>query len=193
MAAPGDAVTVAERLGYPLVAKVVSPDVLHKSDMGGVIVGLRSAEQVATAAEELVRRAERIGARLDGILLQREIIGGVETLVGVTTDPTFGPLIACGLGGVLVELLRDVAFRLTPVSDLDAIEMVSSLRGARLLDGYRGSAPADRQALEALIGRVSALVDVVPELRDLDLNPVKVLDVRKGAVAVDARMRIAKS
>jgi acyl-CoA synthetase (NDP forming) len=130
------------------------------------------------------------GARLDGILLQREVPGGIEALVGVTTDPTFGPLVVCGLGGVLVEVLRDASFRLTPVSDRDAADMISALRSARLLDGYRGAPAGDKAALAAVIQKVSALVEIVPELRELDLNPVKVLAPGEGAVVVDGRMRI---
>ena len=109
---PADAVATAERLGYPLVAKAISPDVLHKSDVGGVIMGLDSAAAVATAVDTLVERLQKVQARLDGILLQRQVTGGLEALVGVTTDPTFGPLVVCGLGGTLVEVLHDVAFRL---------------------------------------------------------------------------------
>ena len=112
-------------------------------------------------------------------------------MVGVTTDPTFGPLSVCGLGGVLVELLRDVAFRLSPVSDTDAVEMIGKLRSSKLLDGYRGAPAGDRAALASVIMRISALVEVVPELRELDLNPVKILPPGKGAVAVDGRMRVA--
>jgi acyl-CoA synthetase (NDP forming) len=188
---PESAVALAERLGFPLVAKLVSPDVLHKSDVGGVVLGLRTPQDVARATDRLVERAKAIGARVDGILLQREVTGGIETLVGVTSDPTFGPLVVCGLGGVLVELLRDVAFRLTPVSDFEAREMIASLRTGRLLDGYRGSPPGDRAALVEIIRRVSALVEIIPELRELDLNPVSVLEPGKGAVALDARIRIA--
>jgi acyl-CoA synthetase (NDP forming) len=187
-----DAVATADRMGYPLVAKAIAPGVVHKSDVGGVITGLASGAAVAAAAAMLVDRMRAIGATLDGILLQREVRGGVEALVGVTTDPTFGPLVVCGLGGVLVELLRDVAFRLTPVSDIDAAEMIAKLRSAQLLDGYRGSPPADRGALIGVILRISALVEIVPELRELDLNPVKVLEPGKGAVAVDGRMRIGR-
>ena len=189
---PGEAVQTAERLGYPLVAKAIAPEVLHKSDVGGVILGLDSAAAVATAVDTLVARTRAIGARLDGILLQREVTGGIEALVGVTTDPTFGPLLVCGLGGVLVELLRDVAFHLTPVSDVDATEMIGKLRSAPLLDGYRGQPPGDKDALVAVILRVSALVEVVPELRELDLNPVKVLAPGRGAVVVDGRLRVGR-
>src|SRR5512140_455403 len=128
------------------------------------------------------------GYPLEAVGLQREVAGGIEALVGVTTDPTFGPLVVCGMGGVLVELLRDVSFRLTPVSDLDAAAMLEKLRGSRLLDGYRGAPPGDRAALVELVQRVSALVELVPELRELDLNPVKVLEPGRGAIAVDARI-----
>jgi acyl-CoA synthetase (NDP forming) len=187
---PAEAVATAERLGYPLVAKAISPDVLHKSDVGGVIMGLNSAAAVATAVDMLIERLQQVQARLDGILLQREVHGGLEALVGVTTDPTFGPLVVCGLGGTLVEVLHDVAFRLSPVSDLDAAEMLTNLRASRLLDGYRGAPPADRAALIAVILRVSALVESIPELRELDLNPVKVLAPGQGAIVVDGRMRL---
>lgn len=185
-----DAVDTAERLGYPLVAKAISPDVVHKSDIGGVIMGLNSAAAVATAVATLAERMQEVGVRLDGILLQRQVADGLEALVGVTTDPTFGPLVVCGLGGTLVEVLRDVAFGLPPVSDIDAAEMLAKLRAEKLLDGYRGAPPADREALMAVILRISALVESIPELRELDLNPVKVLQPGEGAVVVDCRMRI---
>jgi acetate---CoA ligase (ADP-forming) len=188
---PAESVATAERLGYPLVAKIVSPDVLHKSDVGGVILGLHTPAAVASAVETLVARMQRIGARLDGILLQRQVSSGIEALVGVTTDPLFGPLLVCGLGGTLVEVLHDVAFRLTPVSDSDAAEMLTKLRANVLLDGYRGAAPGDREALIALLLRVSALVESVPELQEFDLNPVKVLAPGEGVMALDGRMRLA--
>ena len=146
---PVEAVATAERLGYPLVAKVVSPDVLHKSDVGGVILGLDTPAAVASAVETLVARMQQIHARLAGILLQRQVSSGIEALVGVTTDPMFGPLLVCGLGGTLVEVVRDVAFRLTPVSDVEAAEMLTQLRANVLLDGYRGAPPGDREALIA--------------------------------------------
>jgi acetyl coenzyme A synthetase (ADP forming)-like protein len=189
--APEEAVAAAKRLGFPLVAKAIAPGVLHKSDVGGVILGLESPTAVAAAREQLVARMEKAGTRLEGILLQREVRGGIEALVGVTTDPTFGPLLVCGLGGVLVELLRDVAFRLPPVSDLDATDMLATLRAGRLLDGYRGAPAGDRNALVDVLVRVSALVEVLPELRELDLNPVRVLPPGQGAVAVDGRMRVS--
>jgi len=189
---PAEVVSTAERLGFPLVAKAIAPGLIHKSDVGGVITGIDSVEAVDAAAETLGDRMQAIGVKLESILLQREVPGGVEALVGVTTDPTFGPLVVCGLGGVLVELLRDVSFRLTPVTDIDAADMVSRLRAGKLLEGYRGMPPADRVALISVIMRVSALVEVAPELRELDLNPVKVLAPGQGAIVVDARMRVGQ-
>ena len=185
-----EAAAAAERLGFPLVAKAIAPDVVHKSDVGGVVLGIDSPDAVARAVATLGERMQAIGSRLEGVLLQREVAGGIEALVGVTTDPTFGPLLVCGLGGVLVELVRDVSFHLTPVTDVEAADMLDRLRARRLLDGYRGMPPGDRAALVDVIVGVSALVEVVPELRELDLNPVKVLAPGNGAVAVDARMRV---
>jgi acyl-CoA synthetase (NDP forming) len=191
-AAPADAAATAERLGYPLVAKAIAPGLLHKSDVGGVVLGLDSPAAVTQAVETLATRLHAAGSRLEGVLLQREVAGGIEALVGVTTDPTFGPLLVCGLGGVLVELLRDVSFQLTPVTDVDARDMLDRLRARRLLDGYRGMPAGDREALVDVILRVSALVEAIPELRELDLNPVKVLAPGQGAIVVDARMRIGR-
>lgn len=187
---PDDAVAAAARLGYPLVAKAIAPGVLHKTDVGAVRLGLRAAEDVVAAVDAIRTAVRAVDAPLEGILLQREVAGGVEALVGVTTDPTFGPVVVCGLGGVLVEVLRDVSFRLPPVTDRDAAGMLDALKGARLLDGYRGGPRADRAALVDVILRVSALTEIVPELRELDLNPVKVLAPGQGAVVVDARMRV---
>lgn len=185
-----NAVSTAESLGYPLVAKIVARGLVHKTDIGGVLLGLDSAEAVADAVGTLQQRATQAGLELEHILLQREIPGGIEALVGVTTDPTFGPLLVCGLGGVMVEVWRDVAFRLLPVSDRDAADMLEELRGAKLLAGFRGAPAGDRDALITLIQRLSALVEIIPELRELDLNPVKVLAPGQGVVVVDSRMRL---
>src|SRR5262249_53255745 len=171
--APADAEAAAERLGFPLVAKAIAPGLVHKSDVGGVVLGLESPAAVARAVATLRERLGAIGTPPGAVFLKREVRGGIGALVGVTTDAPLGPLLVCGIGGILVELVRDVAFRLPPVSDLDAHEMLSRLRAKRLLDGYRGMPPGDRDALVTLITRVSALVEVVPEIRELDLNPVK--------------------
>lgn len=182
--------TVADRIGYPLVAKAIAPDVVHKSNVGGVIMDLTSSGEVAGAARRLQERMHAIGARLEGVLLQRQIDGGVEMLAGVASDPTFGPLLIAGLGGTTAELLKDVAFRLHPVADSDAREMIAELRSSPMLDGYRGSPPADREAFATLLMRLSALVEAAPEIAEIDLNPVKVLAPGRGATVVDARIRL---
>jgi acetate---CoA ligase (ADP-forming) len=174
------AAAAAELMGYPLVAKAVAPGLLHKSDVGAVVLGLESASAVATAVDTMRDRLQAAGMVLQAVELQREVRGGVEALVGVVSDPTFGPLVVCGLGGVLVELLRDASFRLPPVTDLDAEEMIDRLRLKALLDGYRGAPAGDRPALVSLVQRVSALVEAVPELREMDLNPVMVLTPGEG-------------
>jgi len=188
-----DASAVAERLGYPLVAKAIVPGIVHKSDVGCVILDLDSSAAVTDAVRTLQERTSAIRAELHGVLLQRQIVGGIEMMAGVTSDPTFGPLLTCGLGGTMAELYLDVASRLHPVSDLDADEMVRTLRSSPLLDGYRGTPAGDRRAMNMLMMRLSALVEVVPELVELDLNPVKLLAPGKGAVVVDGRMLLRRS
>ncbi len=190
-ATPGGATAAGPRLGYPLVAKAVSPGLLPGSDLRGVELGLDGPVALAAAVERLGRRLAEAGRRLDGVLLQRQVTGGIEALAGVTTDPTFGALVLCGIGGALVELMGDVAVRVPPVTDVDAEEMLSQLRTVRLLAGHRGAAPGDRPALVSIIRRVSALAEIVPELVELELNPVKVLEPGRGAVVLDGRMQIA--
>lgn len=189
---PEAAVTAASALGYPVVLKAVAPGLLHKSEVGGVVVGLSTPADVRRAAAEMVERLAKAGHPLTGLVVQREIEGGVEAIVGVTTDPSFGPLLVAGLGGVQVEVLRDVAVRLTPVSDLDATEMLQGLRASRLLEGFRGAPVADRAALISVIEKVSAVVEAIPEIEELELNPLKVRARGQGAVAVDARIRVTR-
>lgn len=186
-----DAAAAAARIGYPVVMKAVADGLVHKSDVGGVLLGIDSEAAAREAVQKLSDRLRNAGRELAGVIVQRQISEGVEALVGVTMDPSLGPLLVAGLGGVQVELLRDVAFRITPVSDLDAAEMIDGLRAVKLLDGFRGAPPADRVALSLLIQKVSALVEVMPEMLELELNPVKVLERGNGAIAVDARMRLA--
>jgi acetyl coenzyme A synthetase (ADP forming)-like protein len=185
-----DAGRVADELGYPLVAKAIAPGLVHKSDVGGVALGLESALDVRLAVAAMRDRLTAAGYALQSVLLQRQVEGGLEALVGVVGDPTFGPLVVCGAGGVQVELLRDVSFRLPPVTDLDAAEMIDRLRSRPLFDGYRGAPAADRGALVDLLQKLSALVEELPELYELDLNPVKVQAPGSGALVVDARVRV---
>ncbi|HEY0492321.1 MAG TPA: GNAT family N-acetyltransferase [Candidatus Dormibacteraeota bacterium] len=186
-ATPAQAAQLAAELAGPLVLKAISPTLLHKSDAGGVRLGL-TAEQVSGAAEAMAAEVAAHGHRLTGLQVQSMLHGGVEMLVGVVHDRLFGAVLACGAGGTAVELLKDVAVRIAPLTTADAEEMVSSLRTYPLLRGYRGAAPADIQALEDVILRVSAMVEAHPEIAELDCNPVLVFP--QGAVIVDARIRL---
>jgi acyl-CoA synthetase (NDP forming) len=182
-ASAAEAVARAAELGYPVVMKTDRADIIHKTDVAGVRVGLADADQVAEAYDELV-------ARLGGaVLLQPTVEAGAELVVGVTRESSFGPVAMVGLGGVLTELLGDVALRLLPLRDRDVSEMLAGLRAAPLLTGYRGSPPLDVAGVEDLLLRVSALAEEVPEVAELDLNPVMVS--RTGAVVVDAKLRLA--
>jgi acetate---CoA ligase (ADP-forming) len=185
------AAAAAVELGGAVALKAIAPGLVHKSDAGGVALGLDDADAVMAAAEKMRTAFAERGTPLDGFIVQRTVARGVEALVGVTHDPSLGPLLVAGIGGVAVELYKDVAFRVTPVSDLDAAAMLDQLRGKALFDGFRGAPPADRSALVDVLVRISALVELVPELRELDLNPVIVH--AHGAVAVDARMRLTSS
>jgi acetate---CoA ligase (ADP-forming) len=191
LVSPAEAADAADEMGYPLVAKAVAPGLVHKTEAGGVALGLGCRQNVEAAVSTMDQRLRAAGHRLEAVLLQAEVRGGIEALVGVVGDPTFGPLVVCGTGGVQAELLRDTAFRLTPVSDLDAAEMLDGLRLRVLLDGYRGAPAGDRQALQELVRRVSALTEALPELREMDLNPVRVLEPGRGMMVLDARILVA--
>ena len=185
---PDAAPQAAAELGFPVVVKGLAAGLVHRSEAGAVILDLGSAQEVAVAVKTLRSRLAAAGMQLGEVLVQRQIEGVVEAIVGIVSDPDLGPLVVAGLGGREVELMRDVSFRLAPVTDLDAAEMIDRLRMRPLLDGYRSSPPADRDALVDLVGQVSALADAAPEIRELDLNPVKVLAVGEGVTVVDARI-----
>jgi acetyl coenzyme A synthetase (ADP forming)-like protein len=186
---PTAAARAAAEMGGPVALKAVAATLLHKSDVGGVALGLAGPSAVRRAAVAMRTRIAAAGHALDGFLVQAMAPAGVEMLVGATADPLFGPVVACGAGGVAVELLRDVAVRLTPVTDRDAAAMVRELGTSPLLRGYRGAPPADVAALEDVVLRVGALVDALPQIAELDCNPVVVHP--GGAVVVDARVRVA--
>jgi acyl-CoA synthetase (NDP forming) len=181
-----EAVQTASEFGGPVALKVVAPSALHKSDVGGLALDLSGDEAVGAAYDKVSGVAEDV----QGVFVQEFVSGGHEVIVGMTEDPAFGPLIAFGLGGVLVELIKDVSFRMNPITDLDVEEMIGEVKGAKILQGYRGGAAGDIPALKEVMQRLSALVEEVPEITELDLNPVKVLEPGKGAVVVDTRMRI---
>jgi len=180
-----DAVDAAVRLGFPVAVKGIGTTLLHKTEHKAVRLNLESRSEVRLAANELVHQ---LGAKIDGLLVQRMIAGGAEMMIGAINDPTFGHVVVCGSGGVLIDLLADSACRLYPVTDHDAAEMVDSLKGVRLLRGFRGHAPVDEAAFREAILRIAALVGICPEIQELDLNPLVVLP--EGVSAVDVRVRV---
>ncbi|HET9199357.1 MAG TPA: acetate--CoA ligase family protein [Dehalococcoidia bacterium] len=186
----GEAVQLATELGFPAVLKIVSDDVAHKSDIGGVRLGLESAEDVERAYDDILKAVtgRQPDARIEGVSVQRMAAPGLEVIIGMSRDPQFGPVMMFGLGGVLVEVLEDVVFRLVPLERRDAVEMLQEIRGSALLDGYRGSPAISREALVDLMLQVSAFIDAHPEISELDLNPV--FAYPDGAIAVDARIVI---
>ncbi|MBI4863504.1 MAG: GNAT family N-acetyltransferase [Candidatus Riflebacteria bacterium] len=187
-----EAAEIARRIGYPVALKIASTTIVHKTEMGGVRLGIKDEEQVRQAFEETRMALEQEGRlhEVQGVLVQPMLAGGVEVMVGVTEDPLFGPLIAFGRGGVHVEILGDVVFRVTPLTDVDAQQMVRGIKGFRLLQGYRGHPPADVPALENVLLRISRLVEEVPEIGELDLNPIFALPPGKGCWIADARIRV---
>jgi acetyl-CoA synthetase (ADP-forming) len=185
-----EAVELAERVGYPAVLKVVSPDISHKSDVGGVILGVRSAEEVRSSYRRILEnvKAGAPGSRVHGVLVQRMAKPDLEVIVGGIRDPVFGPVVMFGLGGVFVEVLKDVSFRIAPLSDADVDDMVREVRGYRILEGFRGSPPRDLDALKRVILGVSRMMVEVGEIAELDLNPVILYPRGEGALIVDARI-----
>lgn len=185
-----EAMQVASKLGFPIVLKIVSPQITHKSDVGGVALGLASADEVGAAFDRVVASAKQhvLDATIDGVAVQRMEKQGTEVIIGVTKDPQFGPVLMFGLGGVLVEVLKDVAFRIVPIVERDARQMIEELKGYPLLQGYRGQDPADIGKLQALLLKVSSFIEAHPEVAELDLNPV--FAYKDGAIAVDARIVI---
>lgn len=181
------AVQAAKEIGFPLVMKAISPDIVHKSDAGAVRLGIATPQEAWRTYESF---EEHFGVDLSGVLVQEMVTGGVEMFIGALHDASFGPVLACGSGGILVDLLRDSVFRLHPLTDCDAAEMLQEVRGAKLLRGYRGSAPVDEPALREALLRVSALVELCPEIQELDINPIKVLEC--GGKILDARIRVEK-
>jgi len=183
-----EAVALSKKLGYPLALKIVSPDVTHKSDVGGVKLGLKTSKQVKAAYGEILSAVKEKypGARIEGVSVQKMARPGVEVIIGMTKDAQFGPVLMFGLGGILVELLKDVSFRIVPLEKQDARQMVREIKGFPLLDGFRGREPVDTSVLEEILLKVSRFVDEHPEIKELDLNPI--FAYKDGAVAVDARV-----
>ena len=187
-----EAAELARALGFPVAVKLASHKIIHKTEIGAVRLDLTSEGAVRDAFEKIrARLAEDDAAdAMEGVLVQPMISAGVEVMAGVTQDPLFGPLIAFGLGGIHVEILGDVCFRVTPLTDRDAEEMVREIRGFRLLQGYRGHPPADLEAIQTVLLRLSRLVEEIPEIIELDLNPIFALPPGQGCRIADARIRV---
>lgn len=185
-----EAVQAAKEIGYPVVMKIVSPDVHHKVDVGGVRLNLATDGEVRRGYAELLGavRAARPDARQQGVVVQKMIRGGKETILGMKRDPQFGPLLLFGLGGTYVEILRDITVRVAPITELDAQQMVEQLKGFQILSGYRGEPPSDLEAIRECLERLSQLALDFPPLHELDINPLVVFPESHGAVVVDARI-----
>lgn len=183
-----EAAAFADEIGYPVVLKIISPDVIHKSDAGGVLVNLKNPTDVRNAYNKILENVKNYNAnaKIVGILVQEMAPQSTETIVGAIKDPQFGPTIMFGLGGIFVELLKDVNFRVAPITAEDAMQMITQLKAYPLLKGFRNTPPSDIDALADVLLKTSKLVMENPEIKELDLNPV--LAYPKGAKTVDARI-----
>lgn len=183
-----DAVKSAKEIGYPVVLKIISPDIIHKSDVGGVMVNLKNAEEVQDAYAQIMKNVKKHEpkAKITGVLVQEMAPSSTEVIVGAVKDPQFGQALMFGLGGIFVEVLKDVTFRIAPITDDEAREMITEVKAYPLLKGYRNTPPADIDAIVKILLSTSNLVTEHEEIKELDLNPVMVY--RKGAKTVDARI-----
>ncbi|MCK4368797.1 MAG: acetate--CoA ligase family protein [Dehalococcoidales bacterium] len=188
-----EAISISRRFGFPVALKIASPDIVHKSDAGGVKLGLETARQVGKAYEDILQavRQKHPQARIQGVVVQKMARPGVEVIIGMSKDDQFGPVLMFGLGGILVEVLKDVSFRIVPLAERDAAEMIREIKGYPLLEGYRGQEAVDVSHLEELLLKVSEFVERNPEVKELDLNPI--FAYSDGAVAVDARVVLEES
>ena len=188
-----DAARVAKKVGFPVAVKLLSDKIIHKTEVGGVVLSCCSSDEVKKAFNQIKERLEALGKadEMQGVTVQPMISEGIEVIVGLTQDPSFGPLIMFGMGGIYAEFLRDITFRIHPLTDVDVQEMVRSVKAYQLFAGWRGSKPSDVKALEDLLLRVSAMVEGLPQIAEMDLNPVKAQEEGKGYVVVDARILLS--
>jgi len=189
---PDEGAAAAERLGFPVVVKLASTTIVHKTEVNGVVLDVTSAEGVKRAFDDIRKRLAVIGRQdeMQGVLIQKMVKEGIETIIGVTHDPQFGPLIMFGLGGIYAELFKDTTIRLHPLTDVDAGDMIQSVKMAKLLSGYRGLPSSDTNALKDLLLRLSKMIEDVPQIVELDFNPVKVLSRGSGYYIADARIMV---
>jgi 4-hydroxybutyrate---CoA ligase (ADP-forming) len=185
-----EAIQAAKKIGYPVVMKIVSPQIIHKSDAGGVKVGLKNSQEVRTAFKEIIKNAKKYNKKavIKGVLIQEMVKGGKETIIGSKLELGFGPVVMFGMGGIYVEVLKDVTFRLAPITDSEADEMISSIKTNKLLKGVRGEKPSDTKKLSECLQRISQLVSDFKEIKELDMNPVLVFEKGKGCKVVDVRI-----
>jgi acyl-CoA synthetase (NDP forming) len=183
-----EAISLSKEIGFPVVLKIVSPDVLHKSDAGGVKLSLKNEKDVGKAFDEIISSIKKHEptANIQGVSVQNMARPGTEVIIGMSKDPQFGPVLMFGLGGILVEVLKDVSFRIVPLTRRDAREMIREIKGYPILEGYRGQDPANIEVLEETLLKVSDFVENRPEIKELDINPI--FAYRDGALAVDARV-----
>jgi len=183
-----EAVSLSQKKSFPVALKIVSPDVIHKSDSGGVKLSLNNVTEVKKAYDEILKKVKKQypDAVIHGVSVQKMIQPGTEVIIGTSKDPQFGPVIMFGLGGIFVELLKDVSFRVIPVEQRDAQEMIKEIKGYPLLQGYRGKEPANISVLVEIILKISKLIEENPQIKELELNPI--FAYRNKAVAVDARI-----
>lgn len=185
-----EAVEAAEKIGYPIVLKIVSPQILHKSDAGGVIVGVEDEQGIRDGFNKIIENAKNYkeDAEITGILVQEMAPKGTEIIIGSTTDPTFGPTLMFGLGGIFVEILKDVSFRVAPIKEEDAKKMIKEIKAYKILEGARGNPPVDQETLADILLKTSDMLMDCPEIKELDMNPI--LAYPEGARIVDARIII---
>jgi acyl-CoA synthetase (NDP forming) len=183
-----EAVARSQELGFPVVLKIVSPDILHKTDVGGVKLSLNNKEDVGNAYDEIISviKKHQPSAKIQGVSVQPMARPATEVIIGMSKDPQFGPVLMFGLGGILVEILKDISFRIVPLTGRDANEMIREIKGYPVLEGYRGQEPANIAVLEQMLLKVSEFVESKPEIKELDINPI--FAYRDSALAIDARV-----
>jgi len=187
-----EAVKIADSIGYPVVLKIVSPDIIHKTDVGGVILNLKDSSDVREGFRNIMLnvRNKAPNAKIEGVLIQEMIPSELEIIVGSTRDAIFGPILMFGLGGIFVEVLKDVSFRVAPITPIDADEMIHEIKAYKILEGYRGLPPRDLDAIKDILMKTSNLMLEVEEIQDIDLNPIMVFERGKGAKVADVRIML---
>ena len=181
-------VGLAKEINFPIVMKIVSPDIIHKTDAGGVKVGIKDEKEAKTAYQDIIYKVKKYKkeAKISGVIAYSMISQGTEIIIGMMKDPCFGPTIMFGLGGIFVEILKDISFRILPLEERDAEEMISEIKGYQILKGIRGETPKDVKSIRDVLMKISQLVMDNPEIKEIDLNPIFVFE--KGLQVVDARM-----